>query len=119
MKNLKQQLAKTSYKNYSFASAFNKIIARKCADYDTFESFLNNVQCSGRISGLIGEFIYHKDCKKFYIKHIDDLEAFKTELEEQLGESIINHQEQPHYTFMCWLAFEEYCCNLYSNNFNN
>ena len=106
--------------------AFNAIIEYHVANYDNFagedkaslRSFLEDLQHSGCISGLIGEFIYHNDCKEFYIKHIDALEDFKTELEEEMGEPIANRHNAPHYTFMCWLCFEEYCFDLYNQVFN-
>ena len=62
---------------------------------------------------MIGEFIYHDDCMKFYTKHIHDLEDFKTKLEDEIGQ-IQNKDNQPHYTFMCWLCFEEYVYDIYN-----
>ena len=59
------------------------------------------------------EFLCPADCKDFYIKNIDDLEEMKTDLEEQLGDTIQNRNSLPHYTFICWLCFEEYCYDLY------
>lgn len=102
---------------------FNSIILSKVVDYGKdkshLASFFNDLQHGGCISGMIGEFIYHADCKDFYIKHIDALESFKEELEEQIGEVITNRHSQPHYTFMCWLCFEEYCYVLYRNIFED
>lgn len=110
---------------YSFADEFNAIIESKAQGYDNegnildnLKGFLEDMQKGGCQSGIIGEFIYHADCKAFYIAHIDDLEEFKQELKENIGE-IKNRQALPHYTFMCWLAFEEYCFNIYSNLFEN
>lgn len=116
----------SSYQIYSFADEFNAIIERKAEQYDTSEDELNNLkgfledmQKGGCQSGMISEFIYHADCKAFYIAHLDDLEEFKTELDDSIGEPIQNRQNLPHYTFICWLVFEEYCYNLYSNLFEN
>lgn len=101
--------------------AFDKIIISKSSGYgkgkEALKSFFEDLQHGGCQSGLIGDFIYHNDCKEFYTKHIDALEDFKTELEEQLGEPIKNRLEQPHYTFMSWLCFEEYCYLLYNSIF--
>jgi len=83
-------------------------------DKQAFKSFLEDLGKGGCQSGFISEFIYHNDCKDFYIKHIDALEDFKTEMEEQIGEPIKNRQSLPHYTFVVWLAFEEYNYMLYS-----
>ena len=66
------------------------------------------------MSGLISEFIYHADCKNFYVNHIDDLEEYKTDLEDSIGEPIKNRHNLPHYTFVVWLCFEEYCYQLYN-----
>ena len=106
----------------SFVSDFNTIISERAADYDgsakeQLKSFFNDLQHGGCISGMIGEFIYHNDCKEFYIKHIDDLEEYKTDLEDSIGEAIKNRHNLPHYTFIVWLAFEEYCYNIYNNIF--
>lgn len=116
----------SDYKNYSFAQSFIDIINRKAEDYDqqgqemaNLKCFLQDLQNGGCISGMIKEFIYHEDCKSFYIEHIDDIEEFKTEFEEQIGTHIENRQKVPHYTFLCWLAFEEFAYNIYTNLFEN
>jgi hypothetical protein len=106
----------------SFVNDFNAIISDHATNYDgkakeQLKSFFNDLQHGGCISGMIGEFIYHNDCKAFYIKHIDDLEEFKTDLENNIGEAIKNRYELPHYTFVVWLCFEEFCNNIYNNMF--
>lgn len=40
-----------------------------------------------------------------------------SDLEESLGNAVKNRYCQPHYTFVCWLCFEEYCFDIYRNNF--
>lgn len=99
---------------------FNKIIESKLDGYDgkkkeQFRSFAEDLQQGGCISGMIGDFIYNSDCKDFYIQYIDELEAIKTDLEESLGESIPNRHSVPHYTFLCWLCFEEYVYSIYND----
>lgn len=121
---LKNLLSKSNNTVYSFADDFNAIIQREIDGYDgktkdKLKSFFEDLQKAGCISGMISEFIYHSDCKEFYIKHIDDLEEFKTELEEQLGEPIKNRYKTQHYTFVVWLCFEEYCYDLYNVLFEN
>ena len=113
---------KTFYRIYEVSSVFNKIILSHMESYDgskkqMLKAFINDLKQAGCISGMIGEFIYHSDCKAFYIAHLEDLESIKTDLEASLGESIANRYELPHYTFMCWLCFEEYCFDLYVNIF--
>jgi len=107
---------------YSFKEEFINIIARKCEGYDgkpkdKLKSFFNDLQHGGCISGMIGEFIYNSDNKEFYINHLDDLEDYKTELEDSLGEPIKDRNSLPHYTFVVWLCFEEFCYTLYSDIF--
>lgn len=128
MKNILKLIEESSnYQNYSFAKLFNQIIINKVQDYDNLnedkkeclKSFLEDVSKGGCQSGMISDFIYHADCKTFYIAHIDDLEEFKEEYEEQIGINIENRQKLPHYTFMCWLTFDEYCYNIYTNLFEN
>ncbi|WP_263361235.1 single-stranded DNA-binding protein [Flavobacterium collinsii] len=87
------------------------------AKKEKLKSFIEDLQNAGCISGMISEFIYHTDCKKFYIKHLDDLENIREELEDSLGEPVKNRHRLPHYTFLCWLCSEEYCFDLYRSNF--
>lgn len=115
-------LKKTCYGTYKVSTVFNEIILNHIESYDgskkqQLKSFLEDLQHGGCISGMIGEFIYHSDCKAFYIKHLDDLEDIRKDLEDSFGENISNRNESPHYTFICWLCFEEYCYDIYRNNF--
>ena len=120
---LSKLLDKSNYKDNSFTVDFNDIIARQIDGYDgstkdKLKSFLEDMR-HGCQSGMIGDFIYHADCKAFYIKHIDDLEEMKEEMEDQMGEPITDRMKLPHYTFLCWLCFEEYCYDLYRTLFDN
>jgi arginine deiminase len=115
-------LEKTAYNTYEVSAAFNKIILDNIESYDgkkkqQLKSFLEDLQRSGCICGMIGAFIYHTDCKAFYMEHLEDLENIKDDLEDSFGEPIPNRYKLPHYTFMCWLCFEEYCYNIYCNVF--
>ena len=113
---------KSTYREYTVVAEFNKIILTNLDGYDgkkkkQLKSFLEDLQSCGCVSGMIGEFIYHSDCKDFYISNLDDLEDIRKDLEDSLGEPISNRYESPHYTFMCWLCFEEYCFDIYRNSF--
>lgn len=115
-------LMKTSYCAYEISTVFNEIILRNIESYDgkkkeQLKSFLEDLQQGGCISGMIGEFIYHTDCKAFYMEHLDELESIKSDLEDSLGEPIANRFNLPHYTFMCWFCFEEYCFDIYRGTF--
>lgn len=116
----------SNYKNYSFAQNFINIIEEKANNYDNKGDFKDNLKGffedlgrGGCMSGMIADFIYHDDCKTFYIAHIDDLEEFKNEIEEGICEKIENRHDLPHYTFLVWLTFEEFCYNMYANLFEN
>ena len=115
-------LQNTQYNNLEVSKEFNKIILDSLDNYDgkkkeQLRSYLNDLQKAGCQSGMVSEFIYNSDCKDFYIKHIDELEQIKEDLEDNFSEPIQNKNSLPHYTFMCWLCFEEYCYDLYTNNF--
>ena len=115
-------LEKSIYAEFEVCQAFNKIILSNLGSYDgtkkeQLKSFLEDLQNGGCMSGIISEFIYHADCKKFYIEHLDDLENIREDLEDSLGEPVKNRHRLPHYTFMCWLFFEEYCFEIYRSHF--
>ena len=118
---IKRILDKKTDSSLSFRDEFNTIILNQCENYGkdkkALKSFLEDMQKGGCISGMIGDFVYHNDCKAFYIKHIDDLEEFKSEYESELGEAVRDRNSLPHYTFICWFVFEEYCYRLYNEVF--
>lgn len=94
-------------KDYDFAEELLEDMAEECESYTNPTGFFQDLQHGGCVSGMIGMFIYNADCKKFYIDHIDNMEDFVEELEDEIGESIKNKQKLPHYTFICWLCYEE------------
>lgn len=115
-------LDKNSYTSYEVSKAFNEIILSHMESYDgtkkeQLKSFLEDLARGGCMSGMIGEFVYHHDCKDFYIEHLDDLENIRYEIEGSLGEAVKNRHRLPHYTFLCWLCFEEYANDIYRNSF--
>lgn len=115
-------LNKNSYTSFEVSKVFNEIILSHIQSYDgtkkkQLKSFLEDLARGGCMSGMIGEFIYHNDCKAFYIKHLEDLENIRYEIEDSLGEAVKNRHRLPHYTFLCWLCFEEYCYEIYRNVF--
>ena len=123
-KTLNKLLAKSNYSDKSFTEDFNRIISDRIDGYngntkEQLKAFFEDLQRGGCQSGMIGDFIYNSDCKDFYVNHIDDLEGFKEDLESNIGDSIKNGNGLPHYTFMCWLCFEEYCYDLYRTIFED
>ena len=110
---------KSIYKDLDVVKEFNTIILDALPNYDgkkkqQLKSYFEDLQRGGCMSGMVSEFIYNSDCKDFYIIYIDDLEDIKTDLEDSIGDPITNRYNLPHYTFVCWLTFEEYCYNLYN-----
>lgn len=95
----------------SFAEEFVKDMAYHAAGYSNPLGFFEDLQ-NGCQSGMIGILIYNADCKEIYIKHIDDMEEYKSQLEDGMGEPIKNRTGAPHYTFMCWLCYEELGYNI-------
>jgi hypothetical protein len=110
--------------NYSFSKPFLKIIKEEMKGYngnteERLKGFLADMQQSGCQGGMIGKYVYDKDCKKFYTAHIDELEEYIDELETRLGDLVKKPKNYPRYTFAVWLAFEEFCNNIYYNIFEN
>lgn len=97
---------------YDFVDELIEDMAGHAEGYDTPYGFFHDLSYGGCSSGMIGMFIYHADCKRFYIQHIDDLEEFVEDFEEEVGEPIRNDKRQPHYTFICWLCYEELAYNI-------
>lgn len=92
---------------YSFTKPMLDIIFGGITDYDDPSVYFHEVVDHGCQSGMVPAFIYNDDCKQFYIDHIDDLEDYLLDLENSLGEPIQNKQRLPHYTFVCWIVYEE------------
>ena len=102
-----KEVGKDLIKKYDFAEDLIEDMACNCSDYSTPEGFFQDLQCGGCASGMVGMFIYNSNCKDFYIKHIDDMEAFMEDWEEEVGETCKNSQKLPHYTWLCWFCYEE------------
>lgn len=90
----------------TFAEDFVPDMAYHATSYDNPISFFEDLRY-GCQSGMIGMLIYNSDCKEIYIKHINDMEEWKTEEEDNLGDVICNTNKYPHYVWMCWLCYEE------------
>lgn len=94
-------------KDYDFAEELLKDMAAECISYANPSGFFQALQYGGCQSGMVGMFIYHCDCKKFYIDYIDSMEDFVEEFEDEIGCPVKNESKLPHYTFVCWLCYEE------------
>lgn len=97
---------KAGVDDYSFSEELKAIYKRHVEDRTTVDDFFSDLAYGGCSSGMMGEFVYTDDCKKFYLKHMDDLESYKRDLEEDLGESITD-DDLTHAEIVTWLVVEE------------
>lgn len=82
-------------------------MAGKAEGYSDPLTYFNDLHRSGCASDMVSMFIYNTDCKQFYIEHIDDMEEYIEQIEEETGAAIKNRNKLPHYTFVCWVCFKE------------
>lgn len=102
-----KEVGKQYIKDYDFAEELLEDMSEECDGYTNPIGFFQDLQQGGCGSGMIGMFIYNTDCRDFYIKYIDSMEDFVEEFEDELGCPIKNEHRLPHYTFICWLCYEE------------
>lgn len=102
-----QEVGKDYIKEYDFTEELLEDMAGHCLSYTNPIGFFEDLQHGGCSSGMIGMFIYNFDCKNFYINHIDSMEDFVAELEDEFGGPIENKEKLPHYTLICWVCYEE------------
>lgn len=97
---------KAGVDDYSFSEELKGIYKYHVEDRTTVDDFFSDLAYGGCRSGMMGEFVYTDDCKEFYVKHMDDLEAYKRDLEEDLGEPITD-DDLTHPELVTWLVVEE------------
>lgn len=119
LKGMFKEVGDQYIKDYDFAEELLEDMAGQCLDYTNPINFFKDLQYGGCVSGMIGIFIYHNDCKRFYIEHIDGMESFVEDLEDEIGCDIQNRQKLPHYTFICWVCYEELAHKIASELWND
>ena len=97
---------KAGVDNYSFSEELKEIYKDHIESYPGVDDFFTDLAYGGCRSGLVGEFVYTDDCKEFYLKHLDDLEDYKRDIENDLGESITD-DDLTHPELVTWLVVEE------------
>lgn len=93
---------------YSFSDEFIDLISGKiqCSGEYCGKSFFEDLAYGGCVSGMIGGLVYYSETKEMYINHMDDIERFISDLQEEFGEPI--GLTDPRYNSAVWLVFEEY-----------
>jgi hypothetical protein len=104
---LQEQFSKTELEKFVLRD-----ILEEAKDYsgtwtERLKGRLNDICQNGCVSGTVSGLIYHTDCKKFFIRFIDDISEVVIDLEANMGLPLANKQQQPIYTFYAWLAYEE------------
>jgi hypothetical protein len=97
---------KAGVDDYSFSEELKRIYRGHIESYPGVDDFFSDLAYGGCRSGMMGEFVYTDDCKEFYLKHMDDLEAYKRDIENDLGESITD-DDLTHPELVTWLVVEE------------
>ena len=97
---------KAGVDDYSFSEELKRIYRGHIESYPGVKDFFNDLAYGGCRSGMIGEFVWSEEIKEFYVKHIDDLESYKRDLEEDLGEPITDN-DLSHSELVTWLVVEE------------
>lgn len=90
---------------FSPADYFNEVVMEDALATTFEQAGLEEITTHGCVSGVLTDFIYYSDTKEFYTKHIDDIESFIDDLENDLGEPIA--LEHPRYNNAVWLVTEE------------
>ena len=97
---------KAGVDDYSFSEELKRIYKGHVESYPGVNDFFNDLAYGGCRSGMIGEFVWAEEIKEFYVKHIDDLEVYKRDLEEELGEPIMD-KDLSHPELVTWLVVED------------
>jgi hypothetical protein len=92
-------------KDYEFIEEFTENMADEASKYESPYEFFEDLQGHGCSSGMIGLLVWNEDCKKLYIKYMDDMDDFIADIEDQIGWSIIKCH--PRYVYVCWTCYEE------------
>ena len=93
----------------SFSTDMQTVLLDHMSKYDNPLTGLEEICTHGCVSGILSDFVYYSDTKEFYTKHIDDIEDFIYDLEDDLGDTI--SLDHPRYNSAVWLVAEQ-CASL-------
>ena len=102
---LSRTFEETGLADRSFSADMQEILLDHMSRYDNPVTGVEEISTHGCASGVLSDFVYYSDTKEFYTKHIDDIEDFIYDLEDDLGESI--RLDHPRYNSAVWLVTEE------------
>ena len=101
---------------YSFSADMQEILLDHMSKYDNPLTGLEEITTHGCVSGVLTDFIYHSDTREFYRQHMDSIEDFISDLEDDLGEHIdLSASSTNHFTGATWLVAEQ-CASLASDS---
>jgi len=99
MKKLLKQICKDN------PDSIQAAVAQEALEYDDPQSFFEDLQQHGCISGIVSSLIYYNDTHAFYDKHYEEIEELRTEYESSTGEPIQINNDLKNY--LAWFAFEQ------------
>lgn len=102
---LSRTFEETGLADRSFSADMQEILLDHMSRYDNPVDGLKEITTNGCVSGILYDFIYYSDTKEFYTKHMDDIESFIDDLEDDFGDSI--KLDYPRYNSAVWLVTEE------------
>lgn len=108
---LDKAFERLGYNEYSFSEELKDTYESEMTDYENTDGFFADLANSGCQGMALGGFIYHDELEDFYIRHHDDIESFKSYLEQDIGSPL--YDGSGHYAdFACWLVIEEVAYNV-------
>ncbi|WP_417145896.1 hypothetical protein [Porphyromonas sp.] len=102
---LSRTFEETGLADRSFSADMQEVLLDHMSRYDNPVTGVEEISTHGCASGVLSDFVYYSDTKEFYTKHLDDIEDFIYDLEDDLGESI--RLDHPRYNSAVWLVTEE------------
>lgn len=85
-------------------------VAGEALDYDDPQSFFNDLNCHGCISGMVSGLIYYCDTHRFFDDHYEEILELKEQFEDETGSTLKIEGDLKNY--LAWFAFEEIAFRL-------